>query len=78
MPAKKYYKDPEIAVLKEKINNMNEKMDDIHKALMGNHKTGLIQEFSELRGTVKFVKYFLTGATPAVTAAMGFLFNKVL
>lgn len=77
MAARACRKEKEIAILQEKITNINEKMEDIHKALMGNHKPGLIDEFSQWKGALRFVKYVGSLLAATFAACIGILMRKV-
>ena len=50
-------KEDDIAYIKAKMESWDERMDDIHKALMGNGRPGLIEKFNKLEGGLKVIKY---------------------
>ena len=71
-------KEKEIAVLQEKISNINDKIEDIHTSLMGNHKKGLLAEFSEWKGAIRFIQWVGGIVVGILTACIGILFKRVL
>ena len=46
-------KEADIAVMSTKIKNIEEKVEDIHKMLMGNGRPGLIQRMDIAEGGLK-------------------------
>jgi hypothetical protein len=49
-------KEVEIKLLKNELLNSNQKLNEIHKWLVGNGKKGLLDEVSEIRGALIFAK----------------------
>ena len=60
--------DAEIAVMKEKI-------DDMHKALMGNGRPGLIEKWNMLEGSISTWKFLATtgGLTGIISIILTFI-----
>lgn len=54
MNEKKCSKETELALLKQIQEHQNLKIDDIHRAIVGNGKPGLRDEMSQLQGALKF------------------------
>ena len=50
-------KETEIELIKRDINYIREKIDDIHKKLVGNGQKGLITQMNELQGGLRFTQY---------------------
>jgi len=46
-------KEAEIAVIKTKLENVEEKINDIHKILVGNGRPGLVDQFNMMNGAIK-------------------------
>ena len=63
-------KEAEIAVINERQEYMAKQLNDIHKALMGNGKPGLIHEFNQWKGFVKGAAWLFSGAILLLTTAM--------
>jgi hypothetical protein len=43
----------------ERVARIESKIEDIHKALMGNGRPGLIEEFAQVKGAVSLIKWGL-------------------
>ena len=46
-------KETEIEILKQSQSHIKEKVDDIHKILVGNGKKGLINEINQFKGGLR-------------------------
>lgn len=49
-------KETEIELIKQQNIYMREKVDEIHKILVGNGKPGIVTEMNEIRGGLKFTQ----------------------
>ena len=54
-------KETEIQTTHDKVLKMEDKVNSIHKALVGNGQPGMIAEFNQAKGTLKFLKFAFGG-----------------
>jgi hypothetical protein len=71
MAGHKCSKEVDIELIKQNNAYMCEKIEEIHKILVGNGKPGLVTEFNEIRGALKFTQVFFG----LLFAALGILFT---
>ena len=63
-------KEAEIAVIGIKMEHVEEKIVEMHKALMGNGKPGLIDEHNQFKGAVKTMKWVIGITIPLLALAV--------
>lgn len=65
--------DIEHAVILEKIDNLTEKSNEIHKALVGNGRPGLIERVNKQAGAIATIKFIIIILVPLLIAIVTIL-----
>jgi hypothetical protein len=64
MAEHKCNKETEIEIIKIKMDNMESKVNDIHKALVGNGKPGIITRMDKQEGALNAIKWIVGVSIP--------------
>ena len=67
------HKEVEIELIKNTQINMNKKVDDIHRRIIGNGRKGLCTEMSEIRGGIKVLYILITFIIGVVSGIVVYL-----
>ena len=57
-------KEAEIAVMGTKLENVEEKINDIHKVLIGNGKPGIVTRMDKQEGALNAIKWIVGVSIP--------------
>ena len=60
-------KETEIALMRNDIDNIKVKIDEIHKAIVGNGKKGIAEKVANLEGGLKMSQYFIGAVMLVIT-----------
>jgi hypothetical protein len=66
-------KETDIALIKQEMTYIREKMDNIHDKLLGNGKPGLFDEINQVKGSIKTVAFIGGVVTFVITCAMFYM-----
>ena len=61
-------KDIEIALIQQLQTHQSVKIDEIHKAIMGNGKIGMKAEMDQIKGALRLTQFALVAIGLAITA----------
>lgn len=56
-------KEVEIALLRSELEHISKKVDEVHKAVVGNGKPGLTDRISSIEGGLKFSQFIFGAIT---------------
>ena len=59
--------EKDFGVIDVKLENMNSKINDIHQSLLGNGQPGLLNEFNQMKGSIKILRYIMGITIPILS-----------